>query len=156
MSVPYPRFYENKSRKYVDGIRYRLGNSNHPQYSFYKEYGMPKTLKYMDLYEQKFSPSRIGDMSEYYSVTWLWDQGYEVFKNAGSSGMVDMIAWEPETNEIILIDVKTTRGTITLPKPAGRTGKQKNNGVRLLEYNADTRHLKFTRHKDERFSRRYI
>jgi len=154
MSVPYPRFYENKSRKYVDGKRYRLGNSNHPQYSFYKEYGMPKTLKYMDLYEQKFTPSRIGDMSEYYSVTWLWDQGYEVFKNAGSSGMVDMVAWNPDSGELLLIDVKTSRGKRT--PSTGRTEKQKDNGIRILGYNADTRHLKFMRHRDERFSRRYI
>ena len=55
----------------------------------------------------KHTSSRAGDLSEYYAVTWLWDQGYEVFPNAGSQGMVDMIAWNPETQQTILIDVKT-------------------------------------------------
>ncbi len=27
------------------------------------------------------SASRKGDLAEYYAVTWLWDNGYEVFKN---------------------------------------------------------------------------
>ena len=26
------------------------------------------------------SASRKGDLAEYYAVTWLWDNGYEVFK----------------------------------------------------------------------------
>ena len=146
MSVPYPRFYENKSRKYVDGIRYRLGNTNHPQYSFYKKYGMPKTLKYMNLYEQKFTPSRIGDMSEYYSVTWLWDHGYEVFPNAGSQGPVDMIAWHPDTEETIFIDVKTSSNTRNDPT---RTRRQASKKVKVLLYNKDTRKLKFVGHRNE-------
>ena len=25
--------------------------------------------------------NRKGDFAEYYAVTWLWDNGYEVFKN---------------------------------------------------------------------------
>ena len=29
----------------------------------------------------KHSDSRKGDLAEYYAVTWLWDNGYEVFKN---------------------------------------------------------------------------
>ena len=33
--------------------------------------------------------SRKGDMAEFYAVTWLWDNGYEVFKNCGCSGPID-------------------------------------------------------------------
>ena len=50
------------------------------------------------------NPSRKGDMSEHYTITWLWDNGYEVFTNAGSSGPVDMIAMSKD-GEVIKIDV---------------------------------------------------
>jgi Holliday junction resolvase-like predicted endonuclease len=172
MIVPYARFYENKSRKYVNGRRYRLGNPSHPCYDYYKQHGMYKTLDYMKITgvnSSKHSPSRQGDLAEFYAVTWLWDQGYEVFPNAGSTGMVDMIAWKPETNEIILIDVKTTR-TKNIQRGAGlnRTAIQKEKGVRILNYNADSRVLylvkhgfpgrptKLMRNIDEQFNRRYI
>jgi len=157
MIVPYARFYENKSRKYVNGRRYRLGNPSHPCYNYYKQHGMYKTLDYMKITgvnSSKHSPSRQGDLAEFYAVTWLWDQGYEVFPNAGSTGMVDMIAWKPETNEIILIDVKTTRNhnftTGEKRKPGaglGRTAIQKEKGVRLLNYNADNRQVYLVDHK---------
>ena len=55
----------------------------------------------------KESPSRKGDFAEFYAVTWLWDHGYEVFVNSGSTGPIDMIAFKD--GETILIDVKTKR-----------------------------------------------
>jgi len=99
----------------------------------------------------KLTDSRVGDLSEYYAITWLWDQGYEVFPNAGSQGMVDMIAWHPKTEKIILIDVKTSRKSRWNANDAStsRTARQKEKGVRILTYNADTRKLKFVGHKDE-------
>ena len=36
--------------------------------------------------------NRKGDFAEYYAVTWLWDNGYEVFQNSGCTGPIDMIA----------------------------------------------------------------
>ena len=60
--------------------------------------------------------NRKGDFAEYYAVTWLWDQGYEVFQNSGCTGPVDMIAMDEEGN-ILLIDVKTIHPN------ANRTGK---------------------------------
>ena len=48
--------------------------------------------------------SRKGDLAEYYAVTWLWDHGYEVFKNTGCTGPIDMIAIKE--GETILVDVK--------------------------------------------------
>ena len=51
--------------------------------------------------------SRKGDMAEFYAVTWLWDNGYEVFQNSGCTGPIDMIAMDKKGN-IKLIDVKTT------------------------------------------------
>jgi Holliday junction resolvase-like predicted endonuclease len=57
--------------------------------------------------ERISDPSRKGDFAEYYAVTWLWDNGYEVFKNLGSTGMIDLIAIKD--GEITLIDVKTDK-----------------------------------------------
>ena len=100
---------------------------------------------------KEMSDSRKGDFAEYYAVTWLWDQGYEVFVNAGSDGMVDMIAWHPDTGETILIDVKTVRSTKNdkdhYRKTRTLAPKERNDC--LLLYNADTRELRFVEHKDE-------
>ena len=46
-------------------------------------------------------------MAEFYAVTWLWDNGYEVFQNSGCTGPVDMIALDKK-GKVVLIDVKTT------------------------------------------------
>ena len=89
-------------------------------------------------------PNRIGDMAEYYAVTWLWDNGYNVFKNAGCTGEVDLIAMKD--GDIILIDVKTTRSTCRAS--SHRTPLQKKLGVRLLDFNADNRSLRWKEHKD--------
>jgi len=153
MTILYSRFYENKARKYVSGKRYRLGNPNHPFNNYYKQHGMDKTLKHMKITGEKHikhTSSRVGDLSEFYAVTWLWDQGYEVFPNAGSQGMVDMIAWHPETEKVILIDVKTVRVAKKDKNKCrnGRTPAQVQKNVCLLLYNADTRQLKFVEHRD--------
>tara|TARA_R100000329_G_scaffold147617_1_gene135432 strand:+ start:683 stop:1033 length:351 start_codon:yes stop_codon:yes gene_type:complete len=99
------------------------------------------------------SPSRVGDISEYYAVTWLWDNGYEVFLNAGSSGPVDMIAMDKDGNTI-LIDVKTmqkdyrtTNNIYTQRKQ--RTEIQKDLGVKIVSFNPKTRKLNFVNHKEE-------
>lgn len=92
-----------------------------------------------------FSPSRKGDLAEFYAVTWLWDQGYEVFKNAGCSGPVDLIAMDSK-GKTILIDVKTinkSRSNMTL------TNKQKKLEVKLLTFDPKTRKLKFLEGKNE-------
>jgi len=106
------------------------------------------------------SCSRKGDFAEYYAVTWLWDQDYEVFKNAGCSGPVDIIA--TKNKKIILIDVKTflkrpdqpssmIRGTGLYPSNK-RTKKQKELGVQILGFNPVTRGLRFMEHKDDKSS----
>ena len=92
-----------------------------------------------------FSPSRKGDLAEFYAVTWRWDQGYEVFKNAGCSGPVDLIAMDSK-GKTILIDVKTinkSRSNMTL------TNKQKKLEVKLLTFDPKTRNLKFLEGKNE-------
>jgi hypothetical protein len=106
----------------------------------------------------KHSDSRKGDLAEYYAVTWLWDNGYEVFKNTGCTGLVDMIALKD--SEVTLIDVKTyylrpDRASSSFATGIGlvpsnpRTEEQKKLGVKLLCFNPQTRQLKFVDHPDE-------
>jgi Holliday junction resolvase-like predicted endonuclease len=83
--------------------------------------------------------SRKGDLAEYYAVTWLWDNDYEVFKNAGCSGPIDMIA--VKEGKITLVDVKSR-----LSKPV-RSQEQKDLGVVILLFNSKTRKLNWMRHK---------
>lgn len=108
----------------------------------------PETLRKLSASEM--SSNRKGDFAELYAVTWLWDQGYEVFRNYGSDGMVDMIAWDKKINEFILIDVKTVgrdvRGNRPYTTTKALTPKQKAKGVRILKFNPETRDLQFTEH----------
>jgi len=97
----------------------------------------------------KESASRKGDFAEFYAVTWLWDNGYEVFLNAGCTGPIDMIAYKD--GEITLVDVKTmrfdARKNIRNIKDA-RTKEQQKLGVVFLAFNPDTRKLKWIDHKE--------
>ena len=101
---------------------------------------------------KEHSPSRKGDVAEYYAVTWLWDNGYEVFKNCGCDGMIDFIVRDPEGN-IELVDVKTfgldTRGNRTSwSKTVGRTAAQIEANVKLLGFRPDKRKLKWVEHEE--------
>ena len=100
---------------------------------------------------KKFTSSRLGDVAEYYAVTWLWDQGYEVFQNSGCSGPIDMLALKD--NKIILIDVKTFQNPcketrLSYSSGVRRTKKQIKMGVKILGFNPITRDLKFVEHKE--------
>jgi len=104
------------------------------------------------------SSSRKGDLAEYYAVTWLWDNGYEVIQNAGCSGPIDIIAMDSK-GEIILIDVKTAqidkrpelKGDLAEhnygSSGCGRTKRQIKLGVKLLLFNSKTRELRFVNHE---------
>ena len=96
--------------------------------------------------------NRKGDFAEYYAVTWLWDNGYEVFQNSGCTGPIDMIAMNKK-GDIVLIDVKTVHPNNDNDKSPNckktRTKKQIKLGVKLLGFNPDNRQLHFIEHKDE-------
>jgi Holliday junction resolvase-like predicted endonuclease len=100
----------------------------------------------------KHCDSRKGDMAEFYAVTWLWDNGYEVFKNCGCTGLADLVARDSK-GDIILIDVKTAQPQLhkktgnNLTKCTGRTSEQVEAGVQLLMFNSQTRKLKFVKHR---------
>lgn len=93
----------------------------------------------------KLTNSRAGDLAEFYAVTWLWDQGYEVFLNPGSSGVIDMIAWKD--GEIKLIDVKS-RGNTKYSRGRQRTPLQKELGVQIVFYNSQTRKMHWVNHNE--------
>ena len=90
------------------------------------------------------SPSRIGDIAEFYAVTWLWDHGYEVFNNCGSTGLIDLIALSPD-GEVVMIDVKSRK---TINHQTSRTVAQKKLGVQQLSFNPNTRKMRFVEHKE--------
>jgi len=87
-------------------------------------------------------PSRLGDIAEHYAITWLWDQGFDVFKNSGCTGPVDMIALDRE-GDMLLIDVKTEKGWNT----GYRTPLQKQLGVQILSFTPENRKLRFVENK---------
>ena len=87
--------------------------------------------------------NRLGDLAEHYAVTWLWDNGWEVFKNCGCTGPVDLIGMDPNKN-LTLIDVKTlTKANM----PSNRTQTQKDLGVQFLLFDAENRSLRFMAHR---------
>ena len=75
---------------------------------------------------KEHSTNRKGDLAEFYAVTWLWDNGYEVFKNCGCDGFIDLVARDSKGN-IKLIDVKTARRDYrTKDSYTSRTNELKN------------------------------
>ena len=86
--------------------------------------------------------NRKGDLAEFYAVTWLWDNGYEVFKNCGCTGVIDLIAMDKD-GKITLIDVKTRSSR----SGRTRTEEQLKLDVKILNFLPDTRELRFVEHK---------
>ena len=101
---------------------------------------------------KEHSTNRKGDMAEFYAVTWLWDNGYEVFKNCGCDGFIDLIVRDPKGN-IKLIDVKTARRDYrtkdSYTSRTTRTKKQIKADVQYLLFLPDTRKLRWVEHNDK-------
>lgn len=95
-------------------------------------------------------PNRLGDVAEYYAVTFLWDLGYEVYHNCGCTGPVDLIAMDKD-GKILLIDVKTERDNhgSGYSNTNSVTEAQKKLGVQILAFNPITRKLRFLKHRHE-------
>ena len=94
--------------------------------------------------------NRKGDYAELYSISWLWDQGFEVYKNVGCTGSVDLVAIKDDV--ITLIDVKTEspdniRGVRR--NKSSRTDDQILQQVQIVSFNPDTRELRFVKHKEK-------
>jgi Holliday junction resolvase-like predicted endonuclease len=105
----------------------------------------------MKLIKEK-SSSRKGDLAEYYAVTWLWDNGYEVFRNCGCDGFIDLVVRDPK-GMVQLVDVKTAgikrrknKRAIWQSKST-RTPEQVEAGVRFLLFIPETRKLRWVNHR---------
>ena len=100
------------------------------------------------------SASRKGDLAEYYAVTWLWDNGYEVFRNCGCDGFIDLAVRDPEGN-IKLVDVKTAGIKRRKNKPSywqsksTRTPEQVEADVKFLLFIPKTRKLRWVKHHEK-------
>ena len=51
--------------------------------------------------------SRQGDWAEMVAAAWLMGQGYEVYRNLGSTGDADLVCWLD--GDLFRVDVKFTR-----------------------------------------------
>jgi Holliday junction resolvase-like predicted endonuclease len=89
-------------------------------------------------------PNRLGDIAEHYVVTWLWDEGYEVFTNAGCTGLVDMIA--VKNGVPVYIDVKA-RNTDS-DSGYRRSDDQKKLRVQIVEFNGKKRKCRWVEHQE--------
>jgi Holliday junction resolvase-like predicted endonuclease len=99
--------------------------------------------------KKKHHQARTGDIAEHYAITWLWDNGYEVFLNPGATGPIDLVAYKD--GECILIDVKTLcpdkRGN-SWRNGGTRTARQKQMGVVFLGFHPKTRKLRWIKHRE--------
>lgn len=78
-----------------------------------------------------------GSASEFAACKYLSEQGYYIFLRSSVTSPIDIVAIDPKTNEILLIDVKS----VSLRKSGDKKGhrinrvlseEQKKMGVKLL------------------------
>lgn len=87
----------------------------------------------------------MGDLAEMYAITWLWDEGFEVFHNTGCTGPVDVIGIK--NGEVYLFDVKANSSQVK-NNTKGRTDLQKELGVQYIIFNPVTRKLRLAKHRN--------
>tara|TARA_Y100000361_G_C11070186_1_gene295281 strand:- start:441 stop:749 length:309 start_codon:yes stop_codon:yes gene_type:complete len=99
--------------------------------------------------KKRHSKARTGDIAEHYAITWLWDNGYEVFLNPGANGPIDLIAYKD--GKCILVDVKSLwldKACNSWKNSGTRTARQKEMGVVFLGFNPRTRKLRWIQHRE--------
>lgn len=57
--------------------------------------------------DKKYDQKRKGDISEMNMCSALFERNFEVFKNIGATGLIDIVCVSHETNKTYLLDVKT-------------------------------------------------
>ena len=103
-----------------------------------------ENLKWEGIGVKPTEANRLGDLAEHYAITWLWDNGWEVFKNCGCTGPVDLIGMDPNKN-LTLIDVKKEPEHSNMN--SNRSQEQKDLGVQFLLFNESNRSLRFMAHR---------
>lgn len=84
---------------------------------------------------QDMNPSQKGTVGELSAAIWLINQGWEVFRNVVPSGPIDLVAVQPDTGELIYVDVKSSKGLFrdgVLKYPKVSSSDQKRLNVRIL------------------------
>jgi Holliday junction resolvase-like predicted endonuclease len=78
-----------------------------------------------------------GSLAEMLAASWLLGHGYDVFRNVSSHGLVDLVAIEPQSGVVTLVEVRSlceaqmADGTIRQYARA-MSEEQKQRGIRLL------------------------
>jgi len=90
--------------------------------------------------------NRLGDMAEHYAITWLWDEGFEVFHNSGCTGAIDIVGIKD--GEVYLFDVKMNSDPNRANNSTARTKLQKELGVQYILFDSRTRKLRLVKHKE--------
>ena len=103
-----------------------------------------ENLKWAGIGVKPTDINRMGDLAEHYAITWLWDNGWEVFKNCGCTGPIDLIGMDPNKN-LTLIDVKKEAEHSNMS--SNRSQEQKDLGVQFLLFNESNRSLRFMAHR---------
>ena len=70
--------------------------------------------------------SALGVCSEMRAILYLLESGYHVFKNVMPTGAIDIVAWKPNSDSMMAIDVKTIRKKVMADGSVSYTGKPKN------------------------------
>jgi hypothetical protein len=65
-------------------------------------------MAYLD-YDRSLGTNELGAINEMKAAIWLMEQGYQVFTNVKGTGPADLVAWNSDTNETLIVDVKTSR-----------------------------------------------
>ena len=90
---------------------------------------------------EHLTKGKMGSISELEVCTHYLKEGYEVFRNVSQDGLVDIVIWKKETNEIHLIDVKTYL-TKTDPQNYIKQIEEKNDfDVKVVPYNYMSREV---------------
>ena len=85
-------------------------------------------------------------MAEHYAITWLWDEGFEVFHNSGCTGAVAIVGIKD--GEVYLFDVKMNSNPNRVNNSKARTKLQKELGVQYILFDSRTRKLRLVKHKE--------
>ena len=88
----------------------------------------------------KSTKGKRGDISELEVSAYYLREGWEVFRNVSANGPADIVIWNPDTNEVKFIDVKTCREVAFNEQyRANIERKNSDTGVKVVSYNLDTK-----------------
>ena len=98
-----------------------------------------ESKKYSNCSLNHLSTSKIGGISEIEVCAYYLREGYEVFRNITASGPADIIVWNPNTQDIHIIDVKTYVYNGGPENFIESLERKCNNNVKIVPYNYNTR-----------------